>query len=94
MITFNTEIKNIRHPYIKSVRLWQSADQTKKQKKVLIIEAAFNFGKTMSKEAEDKLMDLLIDLKKLQRDIERYTGKLDCIDIRPGKAIHGHPAFS
>jgi len=81
------EVKNIYHPLVKSFHLKQDFRNPRKVMKVLLIETSINLSPRTDRTANKALLGLLADLEGILKEIERRTGKIDCVDICPARPV-------
>lgn len=86
MLSVSGELTNISHPLVRSLHIRQEFDVSRESRKILVLEAAFSFGKDTGKESQIHLMNLLAELEHIAALAEQAVGRFDCIDIEPARS--------
>ena len=80
-----SHILHITHPNVTSAYIKQDLENDHNGRQVLVLETDIDMSH--ASEAEDKYFDLLVDLRDIQKKVERQFGDISRVDIR-GSTFH------
>ena len=82
MLPMQEQITGITHPNVTAIYLKHDYSQKGRAQDVLVIETSFDPSKNQNDQVNSAYMELLKDLRNLQRRAEKKIGHVDRIEIR------------